>query len=130
MEDVTLVNIEYVGGRVASYREVHFAPYYGLHFTLYGSKAQLDIEANHDTGEAWVEVTERYTRERKREQPSGDTGHGNADNDLLADSRPRLPRGREPLPACAPASRARQSPSAPATSIPAPSWTCPARRAP
>ncbi len=97
VEDVTLVNIEYVGGRVASYREVHFAPYYGLHFTLYGSKAQLDIEANHDTGEAWVEVTERYTRERKREQPSGDTGHGNADNDLLADFARACREGREPL---------------------------------
>ena len=36
-------------GVVGSYHEIHFAPYYGMHMTLFGSAAQLDVEANHDT---------------------------------------------------------------------------------
>ena len=97
VEDVSFVNIEYAGGVVANYREVHMAPYYGLHFTLYGEKAQLDIEANHDTQEAWLQVTERYTREQRREEPTKDTGHGNADGALVADFARAIREGREPL---------------------------------
>jgi len=97
VEDVTLINIEYTTGVVAGYREVHFAPHYGLHFTIYGDKAQLDIEANHDTGEAWIEVTERFTRVHRREQPAKDTGHGNADAELLADFARAVREGRAPL---------------------------------
>ncbi len=96
VEDVTFINIEYTSGTVANYREVHFAPFYSLHFTLYGSKAQLDIEANHDTGEAWIEVTERYTRNQRRERPTRDTGHGNADTDLLIDYARAVREGRSP----------------------------------
>jgi len=96
VEDVTLVNIEYATGVVASYQEVHFAPHYGLHITLYGDRAQLDIEANHDTHEAWIEVTERLTRTHRREQPSEDTGHGSADEELLADFACAVREGREP----------------------------------
>ncbi len=97
VEDVTFAGIEYASGAVASYSEVHFAPYYRLHFTLYGSKAQLDIEANHDTGEAWIEVTERYTRNQRRERPTRDTGHGGADPALIADFARAVREGREPV---------------------------------
>jgi len=97
VEDVSLLNIEYANGVVASYREVHFAPYYGLHFTLYGEKGQLDVEANHDTGEAWIEVTERYTRRQYRERPTRDTGHTNADAALITDFVQAARAGREPL---------------------------------
>ncbi len=96
VEDVTFINIEYSSGQVANYREVHFAPYYGLHFTLWGDKAQLDIEANHDTGEAWVQITERFTRNQRRERPTQDTGHGNADTDLLIDYARAICEGRNP----------------------------------
>ncbi len=68
-----------------------------LHFTLYGSRAQLDIEANHDTGEAWIEVTERYTRNQRRERPTRDTGHGGADPALIADFARAVREGREPV---------------------------------
>ncbi len=97
VEDVTFAGIEYASGGVASYSEVHFAPYYRLHFTLYGSRAQLDIEANHDTGEAWIEVTERYTRNQRRERPTRDTGHGGADPALIADFARAVREGREPV---------------------------------
>jgi len=97
LEDVTFAGIEYASGGVASYSEVHFAPYYRLHFTLYGSQAQLDIEANHDTGEAWIEVTERYTRNQRRERPTRDTGHGGADPALMADFAQAARAGREPV---------------------------------
>lgn len=97
VEDVSLLNIEYASGVVASYREVHFAPYYGLHFTLYGEKGQLDVEANHDTGEAWIEITERYTRRQYRERPTRDTGHTNADGALIADFARAAYEEREPL---------------------------------
>jgi predicted dehydrogenase len=97
VEDVTLANIEYDTGVVAAYQEVHFAPHYGLHITLYGDKGQLDVEANHDTREAWIEVTERLTRTHRREQPSEDTGHGNADGELLADFADAVREGREPM---------------------------------
>ena len=97
VEDVTFVNLTYASGAVASYSEVHFAPYYGMHFTLYGSKAQLDIEANHDTGDCWVEVTERLTRNQRRERPTRDTGHGGADPALIADFAHAVREGREPL---------------------------------
>jgi len=97
VEDVSLVNIEYHAGIVATYQEIHFAPHYALHITLYGDRGQLDIEANHDTGEAWIEVTERLTRARRREQPSEDTGHGSADEELLADFAGAVREGREPL---------------------------------
>jgi predicted dehydrogenase len=96
VEDVTLINIEYASGAVATYQEVHFAPHYGLHITVYGDQAQLDIEANHDTREAWIEVTERFTRTHRREQPSDDTGHGNADEELLADFACAVREGRPP----------------------------------
>jgi predicted dehydrogenase len=68
-----------------------------MHFTLYGTKAQLDIEANHDTGQAWVQVTERYTRNQRRERPTRDTGHGGADPALIADFAQAIREGREPL---------------------------------
>lgn len=97
VEDVSLLNIEYAGGGVASYHEVHFAPYYRVHLTLYGSRAQLDVEANHDTGETWIAITERYSRAVRRETPTGDTGHGNADADLLADFAQAVRSNREPL---------------------------------
>lgn len=97
LEDVTFAGIEYASGAVASYSEVHFAPYYRLHYTLYGSRAQLDIEANHDTGEAWIEVTERYTRNQRRERPTRDTGHGGADPALMADFARAVREGREPV---------------------------------
>lgn len=97
MEDVSFVNIDYVGGAVATYNEVHFAPYYRTHFTLYGSAGQLDVEANHDTGEAWIEVTARYSRDQRRERPTGDTGHGGADPALIADFAGAVREGREPL---------------------------------
>ncbi len=97
LEDVTFAGIEYASGAVASYSEVHFAPYYRLHFTLYGSRAQLDVEANHDTGEAWIEVTERYTRNQRRERPTRDTGHGGADPALMADFAQAVREGREPV---------------------------------
>ena len=97
VEDVSFLNIAYRSGRVAQYSEVHFAPYYGLHFMLYGDKAQMDIEANHDTGEAWIQITERFTRKQRRERPSRDTGHGNADGDLIADFARAIREGRQPL---------------------------------
>ncbi|NPV45733.1 MAG: Gfo/Idh/MocA family oxidoreductase [Armatimonadetes bacterium] len=97
LEDVTLVTIEYANGVVASYNEVHFAPYYATHMTLYGSKGQLDVEANHDTGECWVQVTERHTHNERRERPSRDTGHGGADPALLSDFARSVREGREPL---------------------------------
>ena len=97
VEDVSFVNIEYASGATGSYHEVHFAPYYAMHFTLYGTKAQLDIEANHDTGQAWVQVTERYTRNQRRERPTRDTGHGGADPALIADFAQAIREGREPL---------------------------------
>ena len=97
MEDVSFVNIDYANGAVATYNEVHFAPYYRTHFNLYGSKAQLEVEANHDTGEAWIEITERYTRNQRRERPTRDTGHGGADPALVADFAKAVREGREPL---------------------------------
>jgi len=97
VEDVSLVNIEYDTGVVAAYQEIHFAPHYGLHVTLYGDRAQLDIDANHDTHEAWIEVTERLTRVHRREQPSEDTGHGSADEELLADFAGAVRDGCEPF---------------------------------
>lgn len=97
VEDVTLANIGYESGAVASYAEVHFAPWYGIHFTIYGSRAQMDVEANHDTGEAWIEITERYTRNQRRERPTRDTGHGGADPALIVDFANAVREGREPL---------------------------------
>jgi predicted dehydrogenase len=97
LEDVSLLNIEYDNGVVASYHEVHFAPYYSTHFTLWGSKAQLDIEANHDTGECWVQVTERHTHNERRERPTRDTGHGGADPALLVDFVQAIREQRQPL---------------------------------
>ncbi|HJN16663.1 MAG TPA: Gfo/Idh/MocA family oxidoreductase, partial [Armatimonadota bacterium] len=70
VEDVTFANIAYDSGAVATYSEVHFAPHYSIHMTIYGSKAQLDIDANHDTGESWIDVTARHTHETRREQPA------------------------------------------------------------
>jgi len=97
VEDVTFANIVYASGAVASYAEVHFAPWYGIHFTIYGSKAQMDVEANHDTGQAWIEITERYTRDQRRERPTRDTGHGGADPALIVDFVEALREGREPV---------------------------------
>lgn len=98
VEDVNLVNIEYASGVVGSYHEIHFAPYYGIHLTLFGSKAQLDVEANHDTGVAYIEVTKRFgNRDQRRERPSRDTGHGGADPALLADFARACREGRDPL---------------------------------
>ncbi|MGE5530597.1 MAG: Gfo/Idh/MocA family protein [Bacteroidota bacterium] len=98
VEDVNLVNIEYANGAVGSYHEIHYAPYYGIHLTLFGSAAQLDVEANHDTGQAWIEITRRYgNRDQRRERPTKDTGHGHADPDLLADFANACLEGREPL---------------------------------
>lgn len=97
LEDVSLLTIEYDNGVVASYQEVHFAPYYSTHFTIYGSKAQLDIEANHDTGECWVQVTERHTHNERRERPTRDTGHSGADPALLADFAKAIREQRQPL---------------------------------
>ncbi len=97
LEDVSFVTLQYDNGVVGSYQEVHFAPHYATHFTLYGSQAQLDVEANHDTGECWVQVTRRHTHETRREQPCGDTGHGGADPMLLADFAAAVRQGRQPL---------------------------------
>lgn len=98
VEDVSLVNIEYASGAVGAYHEVHFAPYYGMHMTLFGSEAQLDIEANHDTGQAYVDITRRYgNRDQRRERPTRDTGHGGADPALLADFIKSCREGTEPL---------------------------------
>ena len=98
VEDVSLVNIEYDSGAVGSYHEIHFAPYYGMHLTLFGAAAQLDVEANHDTGVAYIEVTRRYgNRDQRRERPTRDTGHGGADPALLADFAEACMAGREPL---------------------------------
>lgn len=98
VEDVNLVNIEYDSGVVGSYHEIHFAPHYGMHMTLYGSEAMLDVEANHDTGVAYIEVTRRYgNRDQRRERPTRDTGHGGADPALLADFAAACMEGREPL---------------------------------
>ena len=98
VEDVSLVNIEYASGVVGSYHEVHFAPYYGMHLTLFGGEAQLDVEANHDTGVAYIEVTRRYgNRDQRRERPTRDTGHGGADPALLTDFAAACMEGREPL---------------------------------
>jgi len=97
LEDVSFVTLEYDDGTLGSYHEVHFAPHYGTHFTLYGSKAQLDVEANHDTNECWVQVTQRHTHAVRRERPSEDTGHGGADPQLLADFAGAVRAGREPL---------------------------------
>jgi len=98
VEDVSLVNIEYDSGVVGSYHEIHFAPYYGMHMTLFGSEAQLDVEANHDTGVAYIEVTRRLgNRDQRRERPTRDTGHGGADPALLADFAAACQEGREPL---------------------------------
>ncbi|MGI5818385.1 MAG: Gfo/Idh/MocA family protein [Armatimonadota bacterium] len=97
VEDVTFANIEYASGAVASYAEVHFAPWYGIHFTIYGSRAQMDVEANHDTGQAWIEITERYTRNQRRERPTRDTGHGGADPALIVDFAEAVREGREPI---------------------------------
>lgn len=97
VEDVSFVNIEYASRQLATYSEIHFAPYYGVHFTLYGTKGQLDVEANHDTGQAWVQITERYTRNQHTRRPTRDTGHGNADGDLLCDFAAAVREKREPL---------------------------------
>lgn len=97
LEDVTLVTVEYTSGVVAAYNEVHFAPYYATHMTLYGSKSQLDVEVNYDVGECWVQVTERHTRHERRERPSADAGHGGADPALLEDFARAVREGREPL---------------------------------
>lgn len=97
LEDVSFVTLEYDNGVVGSYNEVHFAPYYGTHFALYGSEAQLDIEANHDTGECWVQVTRRHSHDQRRERPSKDTGHGGSDPVLLADFVAAVREGREPV---------------------------------
>lgn len=99
VEDISLVNIEYASGVVASYHEVHFAPYYGLHMTLFGSKAQLDVEANHDTGLIYVEVTRRYgNRDQRRERPITNAGdHAGGDPLLLNDFVLACLEGYEPL---------------------------------
>ncbi|MGM0494663.1 MAG: Gfo/Idh/MocA family oxidoreductase, partial [Armatimonadota bacterium] len=97
VEDVTFANINYESGAVASYSEVHFAPWYGIHFTIYGSKAQMDVEANHDTGQAWIEITERYTRNQRRERPTKTTGHGGADPALIVDFVNAIREDREPV---------------------------------
>lgn len=98
VEDLSLVNIEYGSGVLGSYHEIHFAPYYGMHLTLFGADAQLDVEANHDTGVAHIEVTRRYgNRDQRRERPTRDTGHGGADPALLADFANACLEGREPL---------------------------------
>ncbi|MCC7492280.1 MAG: Gfo/Idh/MocA family oxidoreductase [Fimbriimonadaceae bacterium] len=97
LEDISLLSIEYASGAVASYHEVHFAPYYSTHFTFYGSLAQLDVEANHDTNECWLQVTARHTQQQRRERPSRDTGHGGADPALLADFAAAVREGRPPL---------------------------------
>ncbi len=97
VEDVTFANIDYESGAVASYSEVHFAPWYGIHFTIYGSKGQMDVEANHDTGQAWIEITERYTRNQRRERPTKTTGHGGADPALIVDFVNAIREGREPV---------------------------------
>ena len=97
VEDVTFANLQYESGAVASYAEVHFAPWYGIHFTIYGSKAQMDVEANHDTGQAFIEITERYTRNQRIERPTRDTGHGGADRALIVDFVNAMREGREPV---------------------------------
>jgi predicted dehydrogenase len=97
VEDVTFANIDYDSGAVGQYSEVHFAPWYGIHFTIYGSAAQMDVEANHDTGQAWIEITERYTRNQRRERPTKTTGHGGADPALIVDFVEAIREGREPL---------------------------------
>jgi predicted dehydrogenase len=97
VEDVTFANICYESGAVAAYSEIHFAPWYGIRFTIYGSKAQMQVEANHDTGEAWIEITERYTRNQRRERPTRDTGHGGADPALIVDFADAIREGREPV---------------------------------
>lgn len=97
LEDVSFVNLEYQGGAVATYNEVHFAPYYRNRFTLYGDRAQMDIEANHDTGESWIEITERYTQKITREHPTRDISHGNADRDLILDFARAVQEGGQPL---------------------------------
>lgn len=97
LEDVSFVNIAYANGTVGNYNEIHFAPYYGTHFSLFGSKAQLDVEANHDTGECWVQVTERHTHNERRERPTRDTGHGGADPALLSDFVHAIREGHQPL---------------------------------
>ena len=97
VEDLTFAAIEYDTGAAATYSEVHFAPYYSMHFILYGSKAQMDIEANHDTGECWVDITERYTRRQRRERPTRDTGHGGADPALITAFTQAVREKRQPL---------------------------------
>lgn len=98
VEDVSLVNIEYASGVVGAYHEIHFAPYYGMHMTLFGSAAQLDVEANHDTGVAHIDITRRLgNRDQRRERPTRDTGHGGADPALMTDFANACMEGREPL---------------------------------
>jgi predicted dehydrogenase len=97
VEDVTFANLQYASGAVGQYAEVHFAPWYGIHFTIYGSAAQMDVEANHDTGQAWIEITERYTRNQRRERPTKSTGHGGADPALIVDFVEAIREGREPV---------------------------------
>ena len=60
-------------------------------------RAQLDVEANHDTGECWVQVAERHSHAVRRERPSEDTGHGGADPQLLTDFAGAVREGREPV---------------------------------
>jgi predicted dehydrogenase len=97
VEDVTFANLQYASGAVGQYAEVHFAPWYGIHFTIYGSAAQMDVEANHDTGQAWIEITERYTRNQRRERPTKSTGHGGADPALIVDFVHAIRAGRGPV---------------------------------
>jgi predicted dehydrogenase len=97
VEDITATSIEYASGAIGTYSEVHFAPQYGMHMTLYGDRAQLDVEANHDTGECWIEVLHRHTHQRRREQPTEDTGHGGADPALIVEFARAVREGRQPL---------------------------------
>lgn len=96
VEDVSLLTIRYEGGALATYREVHFDPGYGLSITLWGDRARLDITADHDMNEARLCVTQRYSRETREEPLEGGTGHGSADEQLLADFTAAVRGGHDP----------------------------------
>jgi predicted dehydrogenase len=96
VEDLSLLTIRYDNGALATYREVHFDPGYGLDITLWGERGRMLVSADHDTGEARIEVAQRHTREARCEQPTDNTGHGSADEDLLADFAAAVREGRPP----------------------------------
>jgi len=98
VEDISLMNMEFANGVLASYAQCHFAPDYERNYTFIGTEGRIESDEPNEKVKFWKRQTTKYhsTPDEIIECKAPEGTHGGADPQIAKEFVDMVIDGKEP----------------------------------